>query len=333
MSSIQDDIKSAFRRTDNSLVQIILVNVAIFLVIGVLVKTILGLSGLTAVYQLYIRPNFALSADFKTLLFHPWTIITYFFFHENLFHILGNMLGLYWFGQLIEEYIGSKRLTAIYVLGGIISGIFFMLIYFLLPLYQTGIYNLIQSFNSNPVYAPYPFPNLEHVTLLGASGGVFAVMVAASTLLPDHAFHLMLIGRVRIVYIAAFYILISFIGLNESNLGGNIGHLAGALTGYIYIKQLRHGHDIGKPIRWVIDTVKGFFQPRPTMRVTYRNTSNSGPGGGANTRTKSVNAPIQKNGTPNQAEIDSILDKISRQGIKSLSKDEIQTLRRAGMRD
>ena len=68
-----------------------------------------------------------LSSDLAVLLRHPWTLLTYAFTHEGFFHILFNMLNLYWFGQLLREYLGDRRLVSIYVLGALAGAAVFLL--------------------------------------------------------------------------------------------------------------------------------------------------------------------------------------------------------------
>ncbi len=137
-----------------------------------------------------------------------------------------NMLFLYWFGKLIDEYLGTRRLINLYLLGGIIGGISYLLIYNLIP-------NFRQSIGT---------------PLLGASGAVYAVVIGAATLMPNYTFFLLLLGAVRIKYIAAFFLVLSFVDLSrDSNPGGNIAHLGGALLGFIFITQLKKGNDLGKP--------------------------------------------------------------------------------------
>ena len=148
--------------------------------------------------------------------------------------------------------------------------------------------------------------------MVGASGAIFAIMVGAATLLPDYTFFLFFLGPVRIKYIAAFYIIMSFIGTTGYNAGGNIAHLGGALIGFVYIKQLQAGVNWGGWITSFIDWVKNLFKPRAKVKVTYRKAE-----------------PKEKSSSPKKAsqeEIDAILDKISDRGYESLSKDEKEKL-------
>ena len=115
--SIVQDIRTAFSRRDNTLIQLILLNVLVFAALIVL-RTILTVSSASGYYPPVMR-QFELSSALPILLRHPWTLLTYAFTHEGFFRILFNMLNLYWFGQLVREYLGDRRLVSIYVLGAL----------------------------------------------------------------------------------------------------------------------------------------------------------------------------------------------------------------------
>ncbi|SNC67545.1 Membrane associated serine protease, rhomboid family [Hymenobacter gelipurpurascens] len=297
--SIANDIRTAFSRRDNALNQLLLINVLVFVFL-VLVKAIMFLTG-TDVYFENVLRQFQLPADLPSLLRHPWTLFTYAFTHEGFFHILFNLLNLYWFGALVREYLGDRRLVSLYVLGALAGAVLFLL-----------------AFNLIPALRIYP-----NVSLLGASASVTAIIMAAATLLPEYTFNLFLFGPVRIKYIAAVVILLSIIAINQGNPGGGIAHIGGALIGYLFIKQLQAGRDLGRPVQAVGDFVGGLLSGRPRLRVTHRSAAAA-----------PAAAPAKK-GTlpkPEQDEIDVILDKISRSGYESLSKDEKQKLFRASQK-
>jgi membrane associated rhomboid family serine protease len=301
MSNIVDDIKREFSKSENSLVKIILINTAVFLVL-LISKIVFTLSQSSGIYALILN-TLQLPASTTEFLFRPWTLITYFFTHEDIFHILFNMLFLYWFGRLIDEYLGAKRVIALYFLGGIFGGMIYMVIYNLLPYFQ---------------------PHLEQSRMLGASAAAFAVAVGASTLLPNYTFNLIFLGPVRIKFIALFYIILSLAQTVGPNAGGNLAHLGGAFVGYFFIKLLQSGTDLGKPIYSVMNLWTGLFRKKPSMQVTYREKQVY--------RSTSVYSGSTSTGTiemPDQTEIDSILDKISKSGYESLTKEEKQKLFKA----
>ncbi|MCB0494041.1 MAG: rhomboid family intramembrane serine protease [Cyclobacteriaceae bacterium] len=247
----------------------------------------------------FISKQFTIPPKFGDFLVRPWTIITYAFAHSltDIFHILFNMLVFYWFGRLFIEYLGNDKLIALYVLGAITGGVVYLMVY-----------NLV----------PYFIERSEFLGMVGASAAVFAIVTGAAVLLPNYTFYLLFLGPIKIKYIAAFYIIMSFLGSVGSNAGGNIAHLGGALIGFIYIKQLQVGVDWGGWVTSILDWFKGLFEPRPKVKVTYRKSE---------PKAKARPASKAKPGTKaSQEEIDAILDKISERGYESLSADEKEKL-------
>jgi membrane associated rhomboid family serine protease len=294
---VLEEFKNAFSRPNNSHMQLIIINVIVFIVLAVLMvfSKWFGFDS----FFLSVHNQFSLPSSFGEFLTRPWTLITYFFNHNlsGLLHILFNMLALYWFGKLLVEYLGSDKLVAVYVLGGIAGGILYLMVYNLIP---------------NP-----PAFLAGRAELVGASAGVFAIMVASATLLPDYTFFLLFFGPVKIKWIAAIYIFLSIIGSVGQNAGGEIAHLGGALIGFVYVKQLQVGVNWGGWITATIQWITGLFSARPKVKVSYRKET-SGP------KTKaSPGSGIS------QQEIDAILDKISDGGYESLTKDEREKLFKA----
>ena len=292
-----EEFKNAFQRQHNAHVQLIIINVVVFLIIGFfsIVGEISGTSSITDILynQFTIPPKFA---DFGT---RPWTLFTYMFAHSrwDIFHILFNMVVFYWFGKLFIEYLGSDKLVALYILGGLAGGLVYLLV-----------------FNTIPYYVDRSgFPGM-----VGASAAIYAIVVGVAVLLPDYTFFLMFLGPIRIKYIALFYVVISFLGTTQENAGGNIAHLGGALMGFIYIKQLQSGNNWGSWITVTLYWFKGLFSSKSNVKVTYRKTEPV-------TSSKSTKVS-SKAAKASQEEIDAILDKISDRGYESLSKEEKEKL-------
>jgi len=288
-----DEFKAAWKKPDNGLIQIIVINLVVFILLN-LFRVILSISGNMEMYSWMIN-QLALPSDIGTFLTKPWTLITYFFTHERFFHILFNMLFFYWFGKIIYEFLGNNKLINLYVLGGLMGGFLFILIYNLIP-YYSGL--------------------VELSILLGASAGVFAVVVGAATFMPNYTVFLLFLGPVKIKYIAIFYVLLSFFNIDGSNAGGELSHLGGALIGFLYIHQIKKGNDFGQPIISFITFIKSLFVPNPKIKVSYKNP-----------KTKSQKRkPPSGSSNIDQTEIDAILDKISDGGYESLTKEEKQKL-------
>ena len=296
-SSFWDNLKNAFNRRDNSLYKLMAINLIAFFVL-LISRVVLTLSGFGALYKEGLK-WIMMPASLSTLAKQPWSIFTYFFLHEGLFHILFNLLFLYYFGLLVHQYLGSRKLTNLYLLGGVFGAGFYLLMY-----------NI----------APYFSGAVDTSFMLGASAGVFAVVVGAATLAPQTTFVLLLLGPVKIVYIAAFYVLLSFANSIGENAGGEIAHLGGAMLGYGYIVALRKGWDLGIPIQ----KVGLFFENlgnRRAPKVSYRRTSSTTTG-----NTKSEGAKQVNRETLTQEEVDKILDKMADKGYDGLTKEEKRKL-------
>ncbi len=290
-----DEFKNAFQRHNNAHVQLIIINIVVYVALAiVLVFSTIAQHGeiFSAIFN-----SITLPGSFYEFIQQPWTLITHAFVHEYggfraILHIFFNMLTFYWFGRLFIEYLGSDKLVAVYVLGILFGALFLLL-----------------AHNSIPYYIQQ-----NNLRGFGASAAVNAVIVATATLLPDYTFFLLFIGPVRIKWIAAFYIFLSFLGAIGGNAGGNLAHLGGALIGYVYIKQLQAGINWGSWITATLYWIKSLFQPRPKVKVTYRKEEPKGK------KTTSVATKAS------QDEIDAILDKISDRGYESLSKEEKEKL-------
>lgn len=289
-----DEFKQAFSRYNNAHVQLIIINVVVFVALAVFMVFAI-LTGFGDIFEA-IHRQFSIPPTLSEYVTRPWTIITYMFTHDlsDFLHILFNMLFLYWFGRLFVEYLGSDKLIALYILGGVAGAAFYLLAY-----------------NTVPYY-------IERATtfggMVGASAAVNAIIVGTATLLPNYTFFLLFFGPVRIKYIAAVFVFLSFLGTVGTNAGGNIAHLGGALIGFIYMKQLQSGINWGSWITATLDWFKDLFKARPKVKVTYRKDAGS--------------AQKKGSGKPSvsQDELDAILDKISAGGYESLTKDEKEKL-------
>lgn len=235
-------------------------------------------------------------------IFKPWSIITYSFLHSGIWHILSNMLILYYAGVYFLTYFSAKKLLNFYFLGVITGALIYMLSYNLFPAFQS----------SGRSY------------LLGASAGVMAVLVGIATHVPHLRIRLMFLGSIKFWYIAAFLVLLDIIQIPISNSGGHLAHLGGALFGYVYASQLGKGNDIGSGFEKLISGFLSLFdtqkKPKSTMRTVYKKA------GGAPVTPSS--GKITKN--EKQQKIDAILDKISKSGYDSLTKQEKDFLFDAG---
>jgi len=285
---IWDDIKLTFRNGSN-LTRLIYINIVVFFLITLI--AVIGfllnnpeISGKTL-------DLFSVPASLNALLIKPWTLITYMFTHKDIWHILFNMLWLYWFGRIFLEYLDGRKLVAVYLLGGISGAMVYIL-----------------SFNIFPAFTGV----VSDSVAIGASASVMAIVIAIAAYVPDYTVQLFLLGRIKIKYMAlAIFVLTSIMDFSV-NSGGKLAHIGGAFFGYIYTINLRHGHDLGKGFNKIIDFFVTIFKPRKKLKVTHKKVA--------------TEYEYNKVKTDHQKQINNILDKISKGGYDSLTKEEKETL-------
>jgi membrane associated rhomboid family serine protease len=307
VASFIEDIKNPFKK-GNTLVQLMLINAGVFLSL-ILLGFILSFLPQGATINKIITDNFELIAPVMQFIRKPWTLLTYCFTHYGFLHLLFNMLTLFWFGTLVQEFIGSRKLLNIYIIGGLASGLLYIAIYNLLALSaQPG--GIVTLNNINP-------------NILGASAAVYAVMFAAVALMPEYEFYLFGIILIKIKYLALFFLLLSFIIPSSG-----VSHLGGAVAGYSYIYLLRKGIDLGSPIEAISDWWNNFWVAKPQAKIPQRKYSEST----VASKSNSGNTNLDPNYFPDQDEVDAILDKIGKSGYESLTKEEKQKLYRASQK-
>jgi membrane associated rhomboid family serine protease len=291
-----NEFKGAFNKPNNSHIQLIIINVVVFLVLGIF-KVIADLGGAGEIFYAIDR-QFMIPPTIGEFFTRPWTMVTYMFNHSGLMHILFNMLWFYFFGKLIIEYLGNEKLISIYVVGGIAGAVAYLFMYNVVPFYIER--------SGGP-------------GMVGASAAIDAIVIAAATLLPNYTIHLMFVGPVKIKYIAIFTVVISVLSATGGNAGGNIAHLGGAGMGYLYVKLLQSGTDVGRWVIVVMNYFQSFFIRQPKMKVSSKKKKTKAPASSASSSSTMSNIADQQ-------EIDAILDKISQSGYESLSKEEKQKL-------
>ena len=247
-----------------------------------------------------IEKWFWLPKGFIDFFSQPWSIITYSFFHGGIWHLLMNMLLLYYTSKILLNLFDPKRFLNVFFLGVISGGLAYIL-----------------SYNIFPVFLESTLP------LVGASAGVMAVLIFVCTYLPNQEIRLF-VFNIKLWYIGAAFVLMDLIQIPYSNSGGHIAHLGGALLGYFYARQLAEGRDIGAGFSKFVDGLANTFKSKEKkgpLKTVYKN----------KTAVRPSNSKREKDS--NQRQIDDILDKISKSGYESLSKAEKDFLFKAGKED
>ena len=273
------------------LVKLIVINTLVFLIINI-VLVFVSLTGnpnhaVLVDYGLYL----SCTASFKELLVRPWSIITYMFAHVDFWHLVSNMIVLYVFGRIFSEFFGLKKLLTTYIAGGICGFLLFIISYNFFPAFE-----------------------VEHSRMVGASASVMAILLASATYMPQYRINLVLLGPVPLWLIAVFFVILDFVSLRYfSNAGGHLAHLGGGLYGFMLATQWRRGKNIGGCLENLLDKISlsSLLKRRSKLRVV-KNVS----------RVPKSNEEYNAERKAKQDKIDRILDKISRSGYDSLTKDE-----------
>ncbi|MEY2793273.1 MAG: hypothetical protein RJA76_1265 [Bacteroidota bacterium] len=241
MDDIWNDIKSIFTHPQKGLMKIIITNCIIFMAI-IATKVIFILGNDSLKYNTLFN-WISLSNQYTFAYYKPWTFISYFFVHAEIFHLLFNMAILYWFGTILSDFTGEKQVVKLYFLGGIAGGIAYLLV------------------SNSLSYFIMRGPAL----LNGASASIYAIVVAAATIRPNYRVSLFFFGMIPIKYISIFYVIWSFIETTGGNAGGNIAHLGGALMGYLFGLNFRKKwiiHQTERPkVVSYIGSLKSEFYP------------------------------------------------------------------------
>jgi membrane associated rhomboid family serine protease len=233
-NNMLEDIKFKVFKSGNPVFLYMGINIAIFIVVS-LVSVICFFTGYQGLIESLVNKYLAFPSNPALWLTRFYTPLSYQFFHADIFHILFNMLWLYWMGRLFLDFSKPRQFHFVYIGGGIVGAILYALMYNLMPAFQSVV---------------------STSTVIGSSAAVMAIFVAIATLVPDYTIRLLLIGNVKLKYLVLAYIVLDIIAMKSYNAGGSIAHLGGALFGFIYIKLLQSGTDLS-----------AIFKKKPKLRV------------------------------------------------------------------
>jgi len=305
--SIKRDLQYQFQ-SGNTLTRIILVNIAVF----VFIKMIFVFTSFGDVNGIYskIIDVLSLHSGAPKVYIYPWTWITHMFLHEGTWHLIWNMILLYWFGRIVGDFLGDRRILPLYILGGLFGAFVYVLTDYLMP---TGTGGHVMA------------------TAMGASAAVMTMLMTAAMISPDYELHLLLIGPVKIKWVALVILFFDLVGTaGVVNTGGHYAHLGGALFGIIYVNRLHNGMDLAAGLQSFFDKISNFRnanQPvskkKAAMQVVY------------NKGTAETNVPEIEHEEEDdfQSRLDYILDKINEIGFQNLSDEEREFLAQASKKD
>lgn len=299
--------------TGGAVIRLIIVNVGVFLALAtlrLLVAFGLPIPSPAGAFGL------ATTSDLLVLLYRPWSAVTHMFAHTQVWHLVMNMLILWWMGGMFRSFFGDRRTLSTYLMGGLMGFLIYMVASNVVPAFPQGGF------------------------ALGASSAVMALMVATATYTPDSVIRLFILGPVKLKWVAAAYVVLDYVALsNGSNVGGHLGHIGGAAYGYIYMRHLQTGgRDLGAPLERGLDKLATLFgtlsntKPKRKKRrrgkglhSVHRSVDVDG-----QTRRAQTDEEFNAEKKSRQERIDRILDKISKVGYDQLTKEEKDFLFRNG---
>ncbi len=297
--------KISFGSDGNALMTLVSINAVVFLAL-IFFRIIFYITQTSETFfEITVAPWVKMPASLSQLAAKPWTFLVYMFSHLSLITAITNMLWLWAFGSIFQSVAGTKKIIPLYLYGGIAGAIVFI-----------ACYNLIPPLK----------PQLASAGLLGASASTMAIAVATTTLTPDFRFFRMLNGGIPIWVLTVLYVIIDFAGIAGAGAAYNFAHLAGGLTGFLFVYSLRKGNDwsawMNNVYTWFMNLFTPQLQKTKSKKVKERMFYKSGD-----------QKPFVKRSNITQQRIDEILDKINQKGYNLLSEEEKSILKRAGEAD
>lgn len=283
----EESFSSAFKRgfmaIPTMIRYIIAINVLVFLFQALFGSIPVGGQSLNQ----WIISYLAFDPSLWTAITQPWRFVTYMFLHGSGFHLIFNLLWLWWMGQSVEETIGPRSFAVLFFGSGIGGAILHIALSFL---YGTNV-------------------------VIGASGAVFGVMVAFAYLFPSAPIMLLFLPPIQARFLVAGLIAFDVLLIGSGDMIARLVHLGGAGCGYLIIKSHAQGNDLSKYIR----PIEALFSDGTGSKSGGRSRKTK------NKKMYSV-SDVEVIEEVDQTELDRILEKISREGYDGLTKAEKKTL-------
>lgn len=286
------DLKNTYR-TGGMTIKLIFINVLVFLFIGIaeMLSRMIGGSVGEGIYTT-INFIFTLSTSFWDFIIKPWGLITSIFTHFGFIHLLFNMVFLFSIGRIFEQFFSAKRLLYTYILGGVFGGLLELIAHLL-------------------------FPTVSGSLVIGASGAIMAILVATAFYKPQLTISIWGLFNMRLIFLALIFILFNVynagMGINDGT--AYFAHIGGAFLGYISVRNPYSSNNIiNRGIRlgdWLTQLFSGRLIAKNKHKEKYTK----------NSRFK-TDEEYNLEAKKRQEKINIILDKISKSGYESLTKEE-----------
>lgn len=288
----------------NMVTQLMLVNLTVFILL-LFTRVIYNMeAGGDAQFNRDIMSWTMLPADPGKLISRPWTLITAMFTHIEFWQIFSNMIWLWCFGTLLQNFAGYQRILPLYLLGGVTGAVFYIAGMHLIPAFDQLV---------------------PHAATMGASASVMAVAAGVTLIAPRHRIFPLLSGGIPL-----WVITLVFTGVHLSSILFSTHNntlfaplLGGILAGVLYMQQWKRGRDLGAGFNKVAFKFTHIFHP-PAERIHPETLKKQ-----LENAAKNTSQPYKRIGKVPEQRVNEILDKINMSGINTLTPEERETLLRA----
>lgn len=288
----------------NALIALIAINAMAFVIIN-FIKIGYFLSGLEV--EAFYRNVLAwllVPANPDSLLARPWSVFTYMFSHEGVWHMISNMLWLWAFGFILQDLAGNRHLAPLYLYGGWVGAAMFLLTINIFPVLQ----------QARDTIAP----------LQGGGAAIMAIAVGTTALAPNYRLFPMLNGGIPLWVLTLVFVLVDYALIASVGAGTAVAHLSGGAVGLLYIRALQRGANWGEWMHQFYHWFFTLFDPKKPNRQQAKQKMHykAGPV-----------PPFRSRPHVTEQRIDEILDKINTQGYHMLTEEEKEYLKRASNED
>lgn len=281
---------------NNALTWLIIINAVVFVIVSFIEILYKTTDKPDALFISQILQWITLPANAGDLLTRPWTILTHLFVQVRVLDLVSNLLWLAAFGYITQDLTGNQKLVPLYVYGGLAGALFFLLTTHFIPALHT----------TQPLFGPGP--------------ALMAIAVAATTFAPRYRLFTMLNGGIPLWVLTLVFVAVDYAGVASHKIPALlIAHLGGAAIGFIYVKQLQRGRDLGQWMTTSVNWLDSLFNPEKSKLKPSRETHFY----------KATRAPYQKTSHITQQRVDDLLDKINQHGYSRLTEEEKAFLKRA----
>jgi len=284
-----DSIKNTYR-FGGMTIRLIFINATLFLLIQILSVIIRLMMADNSLLSVFLNSVFTLNTDLQAFIFMPWGLVTSIFAHFSLWHFLLNMLFLYFSGRMFEQLFDAKRLWYTYLFGGIAGGVLEII-----------------------AHAVFPALQNTQIVIVGASGSIMAIFMTLAFYRPNLNVMLFGIFPIRLIFLALFFLLSDLISLGTNDGVAHFAHLGGAIFGALSIRNIASKNNIMVVLQnWgdtIVKSISSLFKSSPKKPKRF------------NPRMK-TDEEYNLEKKSKQEKIDQILDKISKSGYESLTRQE-----------